>query len=167
MTRLYIEKIVINAMTPSRATEFSAGYDIHANLLARDVKFFRNSNMNRPTVEPVDDKTIVLFPSERAMIPTGWRMCCDPGWKIEIAPRSGLAIKEGISLINCIGILDADYRHEAMVLAINHSDEPVEIRHEERICQLSLEPVYHIDIVKGKLPHIESSRNGGMGSTGK
>lgn len=167
MARLYVEKIEINAMIPSRATEFSAGYDVRANLLARDVTFFRNSNGNKPTIEPVDDKTIVLFPFERVMIPTGWKMCCDPGWKIEIAPRSGLAIKQGISLINCIGIVDADFRHEAMILAVNHSDEAVEINHEERICQLSLEPVYHVDIVEGKLPHIESSRDGGMGSTGK
>ena len=101
------------------------------------------------------------------MIPTGWRMCCDPGWKIEFAPRSGKSIKEGLTLINAIGIVDADFRHEAMLLVVNAGYETIEITHEERIAQLSLEQVFHVDIVEGPLPDIESDRNGGFGSTGK
>jgi len=164
MARLYLEKVTNNAIKPSRETEHSACYDVRANLMGRNVKVFRGSNAGQ--IEMINGH-ISLYPGERAMIPSGWKMCCDPGWKIEFAPRSGLAIKEGITLINCIGIVDADFRHEAMILVINTSKQPIEIRHEERIAQLSLEEVYHIDIVEGNLPVIESTRNGGFGSTGK
>lgn len=163
MSKLYIEAVTNNAIKPSRATDHSACYDIYANLQARNVQVFRNGNVGNMLM--VHGK-LALFPGDRAMVPTGWKMCCDPGWKIEIAPRSGKAIKQGVTLINGIGIVDADFRHEAMILIINSGAEVVEINHEERIAQLSLEEVYHIDIVEGPLPKIESTRVGGMGSTG-
>ena len=164
MAILYVEKVAGNVIRPRRGTIDSACYDVFANLKNRNVKVFRGSNVYQ--VEHIPS-IITLYPGERAMIPTGYRMCCDPGWKIEIAPRSGKAIKEGLTLINAIGIVDADFRHEVMVLVVNVGDEPIGIHHEERIAQLSLEPVHHVDIVEGPLPDIESDRSGGFGSTGR
>ena len=87
-------------------------------------------------------------------------------WKIELAPRSGEAIKRGLTLINAIGIVDADFRHEAMLLVVNHGSSVINIRDGMRIAQLSLERVEDVNIILGILPSVESNRDGGFGSTG-
>jgi len=162
MHNLYLERISETAIKPAKATTHSAAYDMYADLNGRYVKVYR---VGKPQ-ERIANSSIELFPGERAMIPTGWKMCCDPGWKIEIAPRSGNAIKKGLTLINCIGIIDADYRHEVMALVHNTSLEIVRIEDGDRISQLALERVNHIDFIEGTLPKIDSNRDGGFGHTG-
>jgi len=166
MPKLYLEKTRTDAIVPAKATDDAACYDIHADLMGRKIKSYLSGSVifGDPTIK---NGILKLTPGERALVPTGWKMCCDPGWKIEIAPRSGNAIKKGLSLINCIGIIDSDYRDEVMLLIVNHSDWPVEVNHGERIAQLSLEKVNDIEMLIGLLPDTDSNRDGGMGSTDK
>ena len=99
---------------PQYATEGSAGMDVRAFL-----------------AEPV-----TLEPGQRALIPTGLYIALPPGYECQIRPRSGLAIKHGISLVNTPGTVDADYRGEIGVIVINHSGLPFTINDGERICQM-------------------------------
>ncbi len=99
---------------PAYATEDSAGMDVRAFL----------------------SSPVTLLPGERALIPTGLYIALPQGYECQIRPRSGLAIKHGISLVNSPGTVDADYRGEIGVIVINHSGEPFTINDGERICQM-------------------------------
>ena len=124
----------------------------------------RPSGMNVRANQP--GKPIVLGPLERALVPTGLRLQLPRGFECQIRPRSGLAIRHGISLVNTPGTVDSDYRGEIGVILINLSNEPFTINDGERICQMVIthytrvtwEPVDRID---------ETERgDGGFGHTG-
>ena len=100
--------------TPAYATAQSAGMDLRANL----------------------ESPISLKPMERAMIPTGLFIELPVGYEAQVRPRSGLAAKHGITVLNTPGTIDADYRGEIKVILINLSTEPFEIQHGERIAQM-------------------------------
>lgn len=113
------------------------------------------------------DKPVILKPGERALIPTGLSFEIPSGFEIQARPRSGFAIKNGISLVNTPGTIDADYRGEVKVILINHGQEPVEINDQERIAQFVICPVYQaaFEIVTDLS---DTSRGiGGFGSTGR
>ena len=99
---------------PSYSTPLSAGMDIRANL----------------------DEPITLQPGERRLIPTGLFIALPEGYEAQIRPRSGLAIKKGITVLNSPGTIDADYRGEIGIIIINHSDEAVVIEDGERVGQM-------------------------------
>ena len=99
---------------PAYATELSAGMDLRANI----------------------DESITLNPMERRIIPTGLYMALPPGYEAQVRPRSGLALKHGITVLNSPGTIDADYRGEIGVLLINLSTEPFVITEGERIAQM-------------------------------
>ena len=99
---------------PQYATELSAGVDLRANI----------------------ESPIELRPMERRLIPTGLFMALPPGFEAQVRPRSGLAIKHGITVLNTPGTIDADYRGEVCVILINLSDEPFIIADGERIAQM-------------------------------
>lgn len=110
---------------------------------------------------------VTLAPGERAMVPTGIAIALPEGHAAFIHPRSGLAIKHGLSMVNTPGTIDAGYRGEISVLLINHdSSEPIDIRRGDRIAQLVVQKVEHAAFVEAaELP--DSSRGaGGFGSTG-
>jgi len=130
---------------PSYETIGSAGMDLRANL----------------------EKSIIIKPMERLLIPTGLFMEIPFGFEAQIRPRSGLAIKHGLSLINCVGTIDSDYRGEVKIPMINLGNENFTIEHGERVAQLVL--AQH-GIVEWQLEEKlnESERGaGGFGSTGK
>lgn len=160
---LYLERVTEAAKLPESQTTHSACFDVFCDLQGRIVETF--SVHGKHAVKT--NQNIKLYPGDRAMIPTGWKMSCDPGWKIELAPRSGNAIKRGITLINSIGIVDADFSAEVMLLIVNlNTTDVVTIEHGERLAQLSLEKVHPANMIIGKLPGLESNRAGGFGSTG-
>ena len=99
---------------PSYSTPLSAGMDIRANL----------------------DEPITLQPGERRLIPTGLFIALPEGYEAQIRPRSGLAIKKGITVLNSPGTIDADYRGEIGIIIINHSDEAFVIEDGERVGQM-------------------------------
>jgi dUTP pyrophosphatase len=112
------------------------------------------------------EEPFTLEPGQRALIPTGFRMALPPGYEAQIRPRSGLAWKQGITMLNSPGTIDSDYRGEVKVLAINHGDEPFVINKGDRIAQMVIAPVFRAETeTVDNLP--ETNRgDGGFGSTG-
>ena len=160
---MYLERITSTAIEPTKATQDSACYDVCADIKGQDVAIYQIDGV----VTADDIEAVLLQPGERALIPTGWKMCCDPGFRIAMYPRSGLAIKQGITLANCVGVIDADYRNEVMIPVVNTSNTTVVIEHGERIAQIALERLEPTELHFGKLPDTNSDRSGGFGSTGK
>ena len=107
-----------------------------------------------------------LPPGKRALVPTGLVLELPPGFEAQVRPRSGLALKHGITLLNSPGTIDSDYRGELMVILVNHGDEPFLVRRGERIAQLVIAPVSHAEIVAAEELAATSRGPGGFGSTG-
>ncbi|WP_298611102.1 dUTP diphosphatase [uncultured Odoribacter sp.] len=130
---------------PEYKTKMSAGMDIRANL----------------------SEIVVLQPLERQLIPTGLFIELPEGYEAQVRPRSGLALKEGLGLLNSPGTIDADYRGEIGVIVINLSNSPITITDGERICQMVINKVEQAEWVKVE-DLVETERgNGGFGHTGK
>lgn len=129
---------------PAYATPSAAGMDVRACLS-----------------EPV-----TLMPLQRALIPTGLRIQLPHGYECQIRPRSGLALKHGISLVNTPGTVDADYRGEIGVIVINLSDQPFVINDGERICQMVITNYTHVEWEPVKELDTTVRGDGGFGHTG-
>jgi dUTP pyrophosphatase len=130
---------------PRYQTDGSAGMDLHAAL-----------------VEP-----ITLAPLGRARVPTGLVFAIPARFEGQVRPRSGLAARSGVTVLNAPGTIDSDYRGEVAVLLINLSDAPVEIAPLDRIAQLIIAPVAHAELVIAAAPLEATTRGeGGYGSTG-
>ncbi len=145
MTILKIERLENNKILPEYKTEGAAGMDLCAAI----------------------DKPVVLKPLERKLIPTGLKIELEHGYEAQIRPRSGLSIKHGITLINCVGTIDEDYRGEVCIPLVNISDKEYTIEPNERIAQMVITKVEQAKIeVVTELT--ETTRGeGGFGSTGK
>ncbi len=111
-------------------------------------------------------ETMVLKPGERKLIPTGLQIAVPVGFEAQVRPRSGMAIKHGITMLNSPGTIDADYRGEVMVIAINHSTEPMMFNHGDRIAQLVVAPVTQVRVVQVDELSTTDRGAGGFGSTG-
>ncbi|MBI2358813.1 MAG: dUTP diphosphatase [Deltaproteobacteria bacterium] len=113
------------------------------------------------------DAEVVIAPLERALIPTGIAVALPAGFEAQIRPRSGLALKEGLTLINTPGTIDSDYRGEIQVILINLGREPVAIRPGQRIAQMVVQRVCRARWQE--VPELPSSKrqDGGFGHTGK
>lgn len=157
---------------PKYETSQSAGLDIRADFSKNDlnnpIKLFGDGQFV-PANEVQKTPSLYLEPGSRALIPTGLYMAIPNGYEIQLRPRSGLAIKEGISLINCTGTIDADFRNEVCVPIVNHSNKVVCIEDDERICQGILNKVETIDWdeVSSVKELGTTGRKGGFGSTNK
>jgi len=114
-----------------------------------------------PAEAPVE-----LAPGQRAVIPTGVAMALPPGHEGQIRPRSGLASRHGVTVLNAPGTIDADYRGELQVILINHGSEPFAVRRGMRIAQLVVAPVRHARLVEANSLDATARAAGGLGSTG-
>lgn len=113
------------------------------------------------------DEAIVLAPMERLLVPTGLRIALPPGTEGQVRPRSGLALKHGVTVLNAPGTIDADYRGEVQVLLVNLGTEPFMIERGMRIAQLIVAPYCHSHFELRPEGLDETSRGaGGFGSTG-
>lgn len=132
---------------PAYATAFAAGADLHAAVPA--------------------DAPLALEPGARALVPTGLRIALPEGFEAQVRPRSGLALRHGITVLNSPGTIDADYRGEIGVVLVNLGDETFRVRRGERIAQLVLAPVVQVGwrVADGGLLPSERAA-GGFGSTG-
>jgi len=130
---------------PSYATEGSSGMDIRASL----------------------DQPVSLQPAARALIPTGLFLEIPEGYEAQIRPRSGLAIKHGITCLNTPGTIDADYRGEIKIILINLSQEEQVIHHGDRVAQMIIQKVEKADWVKAEEINLTARNEGGFGHTGK
>ncbi|PWU12822.1 MAG: dUTP diphosphatase [Bdellovibrio sp.] len=129
---------------PSYQSTFASGFDVRAQL----------------------SETLVLQPGERALVPTGLSFEVPVGYEMQARPRSGLALKQGIGLVNSPGTIDADYRGEVKIIVINFGREPVTLQDQDRVAQLVLCPVVQarFELVNSLS---ETGRGlGGFGSTG-
>ncbi len=130
---------------PEYSTPNSAGMDLRAKL----------------------DKPVILKPMERSLIPTGLFMELPEGFEAQIRPRSGLALKKGISIVNSPGTIDADYRGEIGIILINLSDTDFVVNDGERICQMVINKVETISWSEVSLLEESERGKGGFGHTGR
>ena len=113
-----------------------------------------------------EDSPVILAPGQRAAVPTGISLALPEGCEAQIRPRSGLASKHGITVLNAPGTIDADYRGEISVLLINHGDAPFTIRRGERIAQMVIASVLKAELVPAIRLSSTERGGGGFGSTG-
>jgi dUTP pyrophosphatase len=130
---------------PAYATSGSAGCDVRAAI----------------------DSPLTLRPGGRAVVPVGFSMALPTGWEAQVRPRSGLAVRHGVTVLNAPGTIDSDYRGEVMVPLVNLGDEPFVIERGERIAQLVIAPFHQVEWnVVSSLDATERGL-GGFGSTGR
>ncbi|TRD22306.1 dUTP diphosphatase [Palleronia caenipelagi] len=135
---------------PAYATTGAAGADLRANLRAEDRA-----------------EGVMLVPGQRALVPTGFSVALPPDMEMQIRPRSGLALKHGLTLVNAPGTVDADYRGEVGVLMVNLGQEPVTLRHGDRIAQAVFAPVVRAMFQEVDSLDATARGRGGFGSTGQ
>ncbi|KIC46581.1 deoxyuridine 5'-triphosphate nucleotidohydrolase [Ruegeria sp. ANG-S4] len=132
---------------PAYETAGAAGADVRANL--------------------PDGAPIILQPGQRSLVPTGLRIEIPPGYEVQVRPRSGLALKHGITLPNTPGTIDSDYRGPLGVIVLNAGHEAFEIAHGERIAQLVVAPVVQAAFETVEMLGETQRGAGGFGSTGR
>lgn len=111
-------------------------------------------------------REITLAPLERTRVPTGLVLEIPPGWEGQVRPRSGLALRHGVTLVNAPGTIDSDYRGEVAVLLINLGSDPFTVRRGDRIAQLVLAPTGEVTVVEVEEVDESERGDGGFGSTG-
>ncbi len=144
---LRVRRLHPEAALPRRMSEHSAGLDLAACL--------------------ADGKMLVIEPGARVLVPTGLALAIPIGYEGQVRPRSGLALRHGITVANSPGTIDADYRGELKVILINLGVEPFEILHGERIAQLVLAPVALLEALEVDVLPEAARGDGGFGSTGR
>ena len=140
---LRVRRLSPRAELPRYATDGAAGLDLSAALEA----------------------PLIIAPGERALVPTGIAVALPPGHEGQVRPRSGLAVRHGVTVLNAPGTIDEDYRGEVKVALVNHGREPFVVDPGSRIAQLIVAPVTRVAVEEGELD--ETSRGaGGFGHTG-
>jgi dUTP pyrophosphatase len=129
---------------PSPASPGSSGFDLRAAL----------------------PEETVLRPGERLLVPTGLVLEIPPGWEGQVRPRSGLALRHGIGVVNAPGTIDSDYRGELAVILINLGEAPYALKRGDRIAQLVIAPVAHVEWEEADALEESERGAGGFGSTG-
>ena len=114
-----------------------------------------------------EDKPLTIAPGKRALVPTGIAIALPSGYEAQVRPRSGLAAKQGLTVLNAPGTIDADYRGEVQVILINHGDEPVAITRGMRIAQMIVAPVVRAELRPTSSLSDTPRGSGGFGSTGR
>ncbi len=132
---------------PAYETAGSAGMDLRAAL--------------------AEGETLLLEPGQRKLIPTGLKIALEPGYEAQVRPRSGLALKHGISAPNAPGTIDSDYRGEIGVILINHGELPFEIKRGDRIAQMVIARYEQAQMVEVPALDEKDRGDGGFGSTGR
>ncbi len=144
MTKILIKKLSKEAIIPKYETDGSSGMDISACI----------------------DEEIKIFPGEKAIIPSGISLSIPKGFEVQIRPRSGLAVKKGISVLNTPGTIDADYRGEIKVILINLGKEEFVVEKNMRVAQMVVSPVTQAKLEEVKELPKTFRGTGGFGSTG-
>jgi dUTP pyrophosphatase len=145
---LQILRLRADAVIPQRATHGAAGLDLAAAL----------------------DAPLVLAPGAYARVPTGLAIALPSGFEGQVRPRSGLAAKHGVTVLNAPGTIDEDYRGELQVILVNHGKEPFRIAHGERIAQLVVAAVARVTVAEVASPEefsVTERGDRGFGSTGR
>jgi dUTP pyrophosphatase len=144
MTKIQIKKLFNEVLTPKYETPGSSGMDIAAYL----------------------KQDILINPGDKTMVPTGFSLSVPQGYEVQIRPRSGLAAKKGITVLNTPGTIDSDYRGEIKVILINLSKDVFVIKNGERIAQMVICPIEQVTVEEVKELSETDRGTSGFGSTG-
>ena len=144
MTKIQIKKLSKDVLTPKYETSGSSGMDIAAYI----------------------EGDIIINPGDKALIPSGFSLSIPKGYEVQIRPRSGLAAKKSITVLNTPGTIDADYRGELKIILINHSKEKFSVKKGERIAQMVVCPVTQAQLEEVEELSVTNRGAGGFGSTG-
>mgnify|MGYP003389773502 FL=1 len=144
MTKIQIKKISNEVLTPKYETLGSSGMDLAAHI----------------------EQNITINSGDKALVPTGFSLSIPQGYEVQIRPRSGLAAKKGITVLNTPGTIDSDYRGEVKVILINLSKKKFIIKNGERIAQMVVCPVEQVSLEEVKELSETNRGTGGFGSTG-
>jgi dUTP pyrophosphatase len=149
MTTLRIQRLphAEGLAFPAYETSGSAGMDLRAAV--------------------AEEAPVTLEPGARALVPTGLKIALEPGFEAQVRPRSGLALKHGLTCLNSPGTIDSDYRGEVGVILINHGQEPFVIRRGERIAQLVIARHEQAELIEVEALDDTARGAGGFGSTGR
>lgn len=145
MVRIKVKSDEVDGLLPAYETAGSAGADVRACL---------------------PDGVVTLAPGERRLIPTGLTMEIPDGFEVQVRPRSGLALKHGLMLVNSPGTIDSDYRGPVGIILLNAGDAPFVVEHGMRIAQLVVAPVVQARFVPATTLRETERGGGGFGSTG-
>ena len=168
---LYVWKLWETAHMPEYGTEWAACFDLKASLRFGDeVTVYRSDNtktkrnVNQTGIHPAN---VSIYAGERMLVPTGLIFDLDQGYSLRIHPRSGLSLKQGITIANCEGVVDPDYVHQTFVMMHNTSTQPFHIEDGMRIAQAEIVPMLRVNLTQSdREPEQKTSRSGGFGSTG-
>lgn len=168
---LKITRLSTNVLLPEYATDGSSGLDVRAYITKDNVNDILGENftgffdIRNGLLTKLDDK-IIIKPSGRALIPTGLSVEIPVGFEIQVRPRSGLAIKHGITVLNTPGTIDSDYRGEIKVILFNTSGKNYIVSNGDKIAQLVVQRVERVELIEvdGLANTVRST--GGFGSTG-
>ncbi|MCC7000208.1 MAG: dUTP diphosphatase [Deltaproteobacteria bacterium] len=143
--RIEVKRLRDDAVLPRQMTEGAAGMDLAACL----------------------DAPIEVAAGHRVLVPTGLALAIPRGYEGQVRPRSGWAVKTGITVLNAPGTIDSDYRGEVKVALVNLGQEPVEIRGGDRIAQLCIAKVHEVDFLEVEVLPLSARGEGGFGSSGR
>lgn len=161
--KIQVIKTTTNEL-PKYETIDSAGCDLHAELSLVNEKFLFNAEAYFNLDNTIDN--IVIHPGGRALIPTGLKMALPVGFEAQVRPRSGLALKYGITVLNTPGTIDADYRGDIGVVLINNGFEPFTVKQGDRIAQLVINEIVQGSFIEVKVLTETDRGDGGFGHTG-
>ena len=113
------------------------------------------------------DETLTIAPGARAIVPCGFAMALPEGFEAQVRPRSGLAAKHGVTVLNAPGTIDADYRGEVKVILVNHGQHDFDIKRGDRIAQMVVAPVVAVRFAQEETLDATERGSGGFGSTGR
>lgn len=149
--KVEFKRLYPSSILPKKAHESDAGFDLHANLIQHFGEGFK----------------LTMPPGSRILVKCGFGMALPIGYEGQVRPRSGLALKNGISVVNSPGTIDAGYRNEVGVILINHGKEEFTINHGDRIAQLVINKLPEVEVIEVEELSSPSERgHAGFGSTG-
>ena len=177
MTPIPIKLLHPDAQIPKYQTASASGMDLCALSVARvqknsftvhrETSNFTSESVGSSTIEIEAESRLYVMPRCRVLIGTGISLSIPPGYEGQIRPRSGWALKDGVTVLNSPGTIDSDYKGEIKVLLINLGHESVEIKRGERIAQLVIAPVVKAELVLVDDLETSARGTGGFGSTDK
>ena len=165
-TQLGFFKLFSDVLTPTFGTSGSACFDISAYVPINTPITGYDSDGSKIERVSTTNRKIAIMPQERLMIPTGLIFSIPDGHSVRVHSRSGLAIKQGLIIVNGEGVIDADYVNPSFLLMINLSTKKIIINNGDRLAQGELIKTWRYDMVEVKEAPKETTRSGGFGSTG-
>lgn len=170
--KIKVFKMFPEAHLPEFGTDWAACFDLKASLrLGDSITLYTEDNIKLEYTLREEDQfpgAILLGPKERVLVPTGLIFDLRSDQSVRIHPRSGLALKQGITVMNCEGVVDADYVQQTFVMIVNTSNCPIVINDGDRIAQAEVvnNPTQPTFVVVDQAPAAKTNRTGGFGSTG-